>query len=344
MRFEISKVLDAIEHRLSMDPVLAGAILDIGELLRAQELDGGRPLYLPRVGTVIDALAVKLDDAAVPVYAVAERGLLSSLELTSNEKMVLRRWADDGLIEVLSDVEPGRRLIELHAITGLPVVSRNPLPVAMAYAPVPGIGGVALIDRQGAAPVRADRPGVVPPQAVLARRWRCPEGEPVPVPLLLTTGHPTCPRHGQPLGDDGARPQAMAVTVWVKGAAKTRFPVDPLRPVVVGRAPAQGVMLGPWLDEEALQWVSRAHVELSAGPDGLVVRDLSTNGTVVQKSNGQKAELSRDQTAVVGEQDVVELHQGVELARAGRRPAKAAPASSGIMAEAPTIALRLPRP
>src|SRR5690606_25517695 len=57
MRFEVSRVLDAIERRLSIDPVLAGAILDVEEVLRAAELDGGRPAYLPRVGTVIDALS-----------------------------------------------------------------------------------------------------------------------------------------------------------------------------------------------------------------------------------------------------------------------------------------------
>ncbi|WP_412541247.1 FHA domain-containing protein [Longispora sp. K20-0274] len=333
MRFEISKVLDAIERRLSTDPALVGALVDVGEVLRAVDLDGGRPTYLPRLGAVVDALAVKQDDAAVPVYAIAEKALLSSLELTSNEKMVLRRWADDGQIEVVA-ADPARRLVELAGITGLPVLTRHPLPVAMTMAPVPGLGGVALIDRPGTAG---------PSQAgVLSRRWRCPDGEPVGVPTLLTTGQPTCPRHGLGLVDEGPRPVSQAVTVWVGGTARTRFAVDALRPVVVGRSPAQGVMLGPWLDDDALQWISRAHVELTLAGNLLTVTDKSTNGTVVVRANGPRVELSRDQSELVGEADTVELHQGVELTHAGRRPSRAVSAGGGIMAEAPTIALRLP--
>ncbi|MGY0230226.1 FHA domain-containing protein [Longispora urticae] len=332
MRFEISKVLDAIERRLSTDPALVGALVDVGEVLRAVDLDGGRPTYLPRLGAVVDALAVKLDDAAVPVYAIADKALLSSLELTSNEKMVLRRWADDGLIEVIA-ADPAGRLVELASITGLPVLTRHPLPVAMTMAPVPGLGGVALIDRPGT-------PG--PSQAaVLSRRWRCPDGEPVGIPTL-TTGRPTCPRHGVPLGDEGPRAVSQAVTVWVGGTARTRFAVDALRPVVVGRSPAQGVMLGPWLDDESLQWISRAHVELTLAGTSLTVTDKSTNGTVVVRANGPRVELGRDQSELVGEADTVELYQGVELTYAGRRPSRAVSAAGGIMAEAPTIALRLP--
>ncbi|GIG57865.1 hypothetical protein Lfu02_22370 [Longispora fulva] len=333
MRFEISKVLDAIERRLSTDPALVGALVDVGEVLRAVDLDGGRPTYLPRLGAVVDALAVKLDDAAVPVYAIADKALLSSLELTSNEKMVLRRWADDGQIEVVAS-DPARRLVELAGITGLPVLSRHPLPVAMTMAPVPGLGGVVLIDRPGTAgPAQT---------AVLSRRWRCPDGEPVGIPTLLATGQPTCPRHGVALADEGPRPVSQAVTVWVGGTARTRFAVDALRPLVVGRSPAQGVMLGPWLDDESLQWISRAHVELTLAGNLLTVTDKSTNGTVVVRANGSRVELSRDQSELVGEADTVELHQGVELTHAGRRPSRAVSAGGGIMAEAPTIALRLP--
>lgn len=339
MRFEISRVLDAIEGRLSTDPVLACAVVDVGEVLRAVELDGGRPAYLPRLGAVIDALAVQLDDASVPVYGIVERGLLSSLELTSNEKMVLRRWADDGLVEVLADADPGRRLIEVAEITGWPVLSRNPLPVVTLLTPVPGIGGVALIERHAESP-RASRSHPTP--TVVSRGWRCPDGESVPIPLLLTTGRPTCPRHGQPLVDEGPSPQAASMTVWVGGVARSRFRVDAAAPVVVGRSPARGIMLGPWLDDESLQWISRAHVELSVTGDGLTVTDRSTNGTVVVCGD-RREELIRDQGRPVVENEIIELYQGVEIVRSGHRPRLAMPAAVGIMAEAPTIALRVPQ-
>jgi hypothetical protein len=334
MRFEVSRVLDAIEQRLCTDPVLAGAVVNIGELLRAAELDGGRAAYLPRLGAVIDALATKLDDAAVPVYAVAERDLLSSLELTSNEKMVLRRWADGGLIEVLADADLNRRLIEVATITGLPVLTRSPLSVPMAFTPVPGVGGVTLIERRGPSPEPA------PETAVLNQNWRCPDGEQVPVPLLFATGQPTCPRHGLILINEGVRPPAVAVTVWVEGVAKCRFSVDASNPVVVGRSPAKGIMLGPWLDDESLQWISRSHVELSMVDDVLTVTDKSTNGTVVFE-NGRRVELLRERSHPWGKDDIVELYRGVELTKTGRRPSRPSAGAVGIMAEAPTIAIRL---
>ena len=56
MRFEISKVLDAIEGRVCTDPSLARAVVDLAEVVRYQDLDGGRPASLLRLGMVIDAL------------------------------------------------------------------------------------------------------------------------------------------------------------------------------------------------------------------------------------------------------------------------------------------------
>ena len=60
MRFEISKVLDAIEGRVCTDPSLARAVLDLAEVIRYQDIDGGRPASLLRLGMVIDALARRL--------------------------------------------------------------------------------------------------------------------------------------------------------------------------------------------------------------------------------------------------------------------------------------------
>ncbi len=344
MRFEVSRVLDAIERRLTTDPVLAGAVVDVGQIARATDLDGGRPAYLPRLGLVIDALGRHLGDAAVPVYPVAERGLLSDLELTSNEKMVLRRWADDGIVEVVPAL--GDRLVELAVLTGLPVVTRATMPVP-ALAPVAGVGGAALIERAAEAPPAGDA------RAVLERRWQCPEpdceafgrgrsaGQPVP---RLVHGRPTCPRHERPLADAGARPRSVAVTAWLGGVARTRFAVGD-RAVAVGRSPDEpgSVQLGPWLDDDAVHWVSRSHLELALDGTTLTVTDRSTNGTTVRPADGgQPVALTRGQRHALGDTDFVELYRGVELVRTGQRPPDAVTDDGGVMAEAPTVAMRVP--
>src|SRR5690606_24711674 len=103
MRFGVSRVLDAIEARLSLDPALARGVLDLSEVVRLVDLDGdtAKPATLLRVGRVVDAFAQHLAEDGVAVYVVANRALLSDLDLPSPERMVLRRWADDGLVEVL---------------------------------------------------------------------------------------------------------------------------------------------------------------------------------------------------------------------------------------------------
>ncbi len=159
MRFEISKVLDAIEGRVCTDPQLVRAVIDLAEVIRYQDLDGGRPASTLRLGMVIDALARSLEEDTVPVYAVVHRGVLSDADLTSNERMVVRRWADDGLVEVLDN--PGDRMLEVADLLGLPVLSRVrfdglrgrfPWLVEQpgrVLAPVPGAGGPVFIAHVG---------------------------------------------------------------------------------------------------------------------------------------------------------------------------------------------------
>jgi hypothetical protein len=48
VRFEVSKVLDAIEARLTTDPALARAVVDLAEVVRYADLDGGRPASMLR--------------------------------------------------------------------------------------------------------------------------------------------------------------------------------------------------------------------------------------------------------------------------------------------------------
>jgi hypothetical protein len=367
VRFEVTRALDAVERRLSTDPLLTGAVIDLREVVRLVDLDGGRPANLLRVGMVIDALSRRLGDGGVSLYPVAARGLLSDTDLTSNERMVIRRWSDDGRVEVVpADVAALGRICEVAGLTGQPVITRAPLPgyTGVRFAPVAAAGGAAL-DGGGV--------GTTPSRhAVLGRRWRCPVADcpsfgltagpfsggasrdgGQPPPHLAAGGVPCCPRHGERLVDEGPRAPAVPMIARVGGMVRERFVVIEGAPVVVGRSPDEGdgVVLGPYLDDEAVRWVSRNHLRLELHGDELRVTDLSTNGTVLLGRSGPRETprpvgLSRDHSHRVGEWDLLQLHQGVEVSRADRdfRPATAGQPESSVMGDAPTIAMRLPGP
>jgi hypothetical protein len=364
VRFEVSRVLDAIERRLSTDPALARAVVDLAEVIRYVDLDGGRPATMLRLGMVVDALGRQFGEENVPVYVVADRALLSEPDLSSNERMVLRRWADDGLVEVLP--QPGERLLEVAEMIGLPVLSRARFEAqrerypwladepARLLAPVPGAGGASLLARiapvAGRAPTGPSSTGA----ALLGRVWRCPDrecgsfgplrlgrpgGQPPP---RLRSGVPVCPRHDARLADAGPRPPAEVLAVRVDGMIRRRFVVAADRAVVVGRAPVEdgGVMVGQWLTDEARRWISRSHVRLELYGTSLLARDLSTNGTAV-RPGGSMADADRlVLTRALAEGDVLELYPGVHIGRAGGWSSAATANPSSVMAEAPTMTLR----
>jgi hypothetical protein len=313
---------------------------------------------------VIDALSRRLGDGEVALYPVATRGLLSDTDLTSNERMVIRRWSDDGLVEVVpAEVPALARVCEAAALIGQPVVTKAPLPgyTGMVFRPVAAPGGAALEGGDGTPPPR---------HAVLTRRWHCAVPDcpsfgstagpfsggasrdgAQPPPHLAPGGVPICPRHGERLIDDGPQPAAVAMVARVGGVVRERFVVADGRPVVVGRSPddRHGVVLGPYLDDRAVRWVSRNHVRLDLQGDRVRVTDLSTNGTVVLGHAGpadppRPTGLSRDQPYPVGEWDVIQLHPDVEVGRADRQRRPAGPMQpESVMGEAPTVAMRLPR-
>ncbi|MEU9742446.1 FHA domain-containing protein [Micromonospora chersina] len=382
MRFEISKVLDAIEGRVCTDPSLARAVVDLAEVIRWQDLDGGRPASLLRLGMVIDALSRQLEEDSVPVYAIVHRALLSDADLTSNERMVVRRWADDGLVEVLD--QPGDRMLEVADLLGLPVLSRVRFDglggrwpwlgqAGRVLAPVPGAGGPVFIAHVGGGQTPASGSRSPAGAKLLARQWRCPEpgcalfgggggggafadlarvdrapaGQPPPT---LRNGVPSCPRHGARLGDAGPRPRTAVLAVRIGGLVRRRFVLTETQPVLVGRAPdaTGGVVLGQWLNDEARRWISRNHVRFELRVGEVIVTDTSTNGSGVRPS-GSMAEpdripLAPQQSRVLSEGDLVELYPGVQIGRADEVTSDAKFSPTSVMAEAPTMAMRLPRP
>ncbi|AGZ45830.1 FHA domain-containing protein [Actinoplanes friuliensis] len=377
MRFEVSKVLDAIEARLTTDPALARAVVDLSEIVRYADLDGGRPASMLRLGLVIDALGRHVSEENVPVYAVVPRGLLSDADLTSNERMVVRRWADDGVVEVVPQLDD--RVLEAAELLGLPVLTRTRAEQfrdrrpwveepGRLLAAVPGAGGPVLVARIG----RGEIPAVGEPspmgQKLLARVWSCPEpncnafgsgGDPdspfsdmrkftAPVaqpPPSLRSGAPTCPRHGSRLKDAGPRPEVEVLSVRIDGVVRQRFVVSTDKPVVVGRAPeGGGVMLGQWLTDDARKWISRGHVRLALHNGELTAQDVSTNGTGIRPGGStdddDRVTLNRDETRVLAGNDVVELYGGVNVGRAKLWATGGVTQPSSVMAEAPTMAIR----
>jgi hypothetical protein len=353
VRFGISHVLDAIERQVGTDPAAASAVIDLGEVVRMVDLDGGRPAQLIRLGLVIDAVAKHLGDSSCVVYVIADRALLSDTDLTANEKIVIRRWSDDGLIEVIGTGGPPAavRAREVAALTGLPLITRQTSGYPGAtYAPAPQSGGAVLT-------LRAPGPGPAFPAAVLGRMWRCPEpdcpsfgsphdGQP---PAHLGGGTPRCPRHGAPLQDMGPRPREVVLAVRVRGIVWHRFSVSEAAPVVVGRSPdgEGGVGVGMALDERGLRWVSRNHVRFELRGSSLSVTDVSTNGSVVVSRSGpddrgHSTKLGRGEGAPVSEWSGVRLYDDLEIGYATRSPGAPTDGPAGsVMAEAPTQAIRL---
>ncbi|MPZ25996.1 MAG: FHA domain-containing protein [Micromonosporaceae bacterium] len=376
MRFEVSRVLDAIEARLTLDPALARAVVDLAELVRLADLDrdAGRAASLLRLGHVLDALGRHLAEDGVAVYVVVARSLLSDVDLSSNERMVVRRWADDGLVEVLateamagSGADPADRVLEVAELLAVPVLSRRRFPeYAQRYRWLPR--GLLAPAAAGLSTVGEGLPGPAG-TPVLTRVWRCPEpacagfgapaaaGGSAPItpaggqpPPRLRAAAPTCPRHGTRLTDAGPRPPARVLAVRVDGAVRGRFAVREAAPVRVGRFPAGAdgaggagsvVTLGPLLSEEAGRWISRSHLRLELRGAALVVTDTSTNGTSVRTPGGP-VPLHTGQAYGLGDDDVIELYQGVELGRPTRFQGGAARPAS-VMADAPTVSIRLPR-
>jgi len=380
VRFEVSKVLDAIEARLSTDPALARAVVDLSEIVRYADLDGGRPSSSVRLGLVIDALGRYLAEDNVPVYVISPRGLLSDTDLTSNERMVIRRWADDGKVEVVPVLDD--RVFEVAEMLGLPVLTRTRGEQYRGRRPWIDEPGrlLAAVAGEGGLPVLVSRVGrgdpAKPPERspmaerLLARVWQCPEsnctsfgsgGDPdspfadmrtftSPVsqpPPAIRAGAPTCPRHGSKLKDAGPRPEVEVLSVRIDGVVRKRFVVSTETPVVVGRAPegGGGVMLGQWLTEDARKWISRGHVQFTLLPGGgLVAQDVSTNGTGIRPAGSmdddERITLGRNESRQLAPADVVELYGGVNVGRSKLWATGGVTQTESVMGEAPTMALR----
>jgi hypothetical protein len=361
MRFEVTSVLDAIERHLTTEAALAQVAVDIGEIAWFEALDGGRPVNLLRTGLLVDALSRHYGEEAIRLYPVAGRDLLTDADLTSKERMVLGRWASDGLIEVVPNA--GERVLEVGDIAGMPIAVCRDLHGAEHRYPwvrsdrvlrlALGEGGAQI---HGGHPVPAQAPA--PGAGLLGRLWRCQRRE---CPIFgerravaqavphLRAGVPSCPRHGEPLGNLGVKPPAVALALAVDGVIRERFVLYAGRPVVVGRAPDHpgGIVIGHFMQGEDLQMISRNHLEFELRDEVVLVSDVSTNGTVIRSRSSaygpaEEVHLTGGPPYPLKPWDTVEPHDRVVLGRADRMPTGYGGHGGSVMGDAPTISLGPP--
>jgi hypothetical protein len=199
--------------------------------------------------------------------------------------------------------------------------------------------------------------------ALLRRQWRCDGfdcpafgehrriGQPVP---RMRGEVPICPRHDQPVVDAGPRRPEYPVSIVVDDLPRRRLVVQSGQPVQVGRTLPDSatfdlpevVSVGQWLHEAAAAWVSPVHLRLEATEAGLVVTDVSENGSVLWRRKGPDdpgtARPLHGDAHSLGEWDSVEVYTGIELVRGGRRLITVLDrdALESVLVDAPTAAHR----
>lgn len=346
---------------MTLDASAAEYVVDVANAVREPALGGERAADLARFEGLLDALAAFTRDPAVQVYAITDRSLLTDGRLTAEERQRLDRWYRDGLLEVLPRADD--RMLELADALDLRVVSAdNFLDFHRAYPWIPGNHDRFLrpfLQPDGSIGVRP-RIMPVPPEwqvsrkeeegmlleagvfqrwapsahrSVLSRDWRCPEPG---CPQFGATDRPStalprrrrdqvlCPTHGVPLTDAGPRPRRAQVKVIMDGTVRGRFMVTAGEPLAVGRAPADGgVALGAWIDDAAVESVSRTHVVLRYDSKGLtVVDERSANGTRVRRvrpTGDELLPLFHGTVWTLRRGDSIVLHDRLELLPSGRQ-------------------------
>lgn len=272
---------------------------------------------LHRFQLVLDALARRLDDRNVLVYAVVDRSLLGEVRefRDATDALRLQRWVHRGLVEELPYADP--RLLELCELFGHPVISRDFYDdfrdkhpwiqgdTSHFLLPAPARGRTVVLkerDMGYKSPHEVSRAketselhahGLLvgkrkPNTEVLRRHWRCPvsgcalynraKGRVVAVPRMVR-GRPVCRVHRRELVDDGPRTATVSLKLLVDDACERRFTLEAGSTVPVGRAPTDGVPLWGVIPDELARQVSRRHLEVRVEEDRVCVRDVSTHGS-----------------------------------------------------------------
>ena len=310
-----------MEKHLTSDPEIADALVDLSNVVRQPNIGPPGLRVLHRFRLVLDALARRLKDRNVLVYAVVDESLRRGVHefRDARDALLLQNWAHRGLVEEVPVADP--RLLELCELFGHPVISqdtyvdhrdRHPWiqgDTTHFLMPVPARGRTVELrerDMGYRSPHEVSRAkeasefnanGLLvgrrkPNTGVLRRYWRCPvpgctlydrtTGRTVAVPRMVR-GRPYCRKHRRELEDDGPRAATVSLKVLVDDACVKRFTLEAGGTVPVGRAPADGVPLWGVIPDELARQVSRRHLEVRVEEDRVCVRDVSTHGSRLRR-------------------------------------------------------------
>jgi hypothetical protein len=339
-----------MSEMLVNDPNYADALVDMSNVVRNTQLGGRGPANLVRLERVGAALADLYGTTVIAMFGVADDNLLtrSDLFLDPRQRRTLRDWADSGLI--LTDGKADLPLLKIAEETGLPIITgdrfvghRREFPwlndsddaVLAPQADCYGHVSLKHVELQRKdeweESISAERDllvqqGVSRHPELLGRYWGCPEPrcarhDPVAAAFVLLPlargNRPVCEQHGLDMIDLGPRPRAAQLKIMRGGREQARFTVTQHEPVTVGRSP-DGVDLSPFLDEAALDYVSRRHLHFELGPERLTVTDESTNGSTLILRDGTRLRLhGTTRSFTVG--DRLQVSAGLEIIRSGRR-------------------------
>lgn len=311
-----------MEKHLTPDPQNADALVDLSNVVRKPNIGPPGLRVLHRLQLVLDALAQRLGDRNVLVYAVADDSLRREVHAFPDATDVLRltRWVNRGLVEELPYADP--RLLELCELFGHPVISEDSYQDARAkhpwiqgdtthfLLPAPGRRRTVVLEERDMGVVsphevsrreeEADFKGygllvgknAKPNTQVLRRYWRCPvpgctrydhaQGRVLAVPRMRG-GKPYCQQHRKELQDNGPRAATVSLKLLHDDACVRRFTLEVGSTVPVGRAPANGVPLWGLVPDELAQRVSRHHLDVRVEEDRVCVRDVSTYGSRLRR-------------------------------------------------------------
>ena len=250
----------------------------------------------------------------MPVYAWCTGRLLSDADLTSNERMVVRRWADDGKVEVLATRRPGAgggraaRPAGADPGTAATAWTAGPLgrPSPAGCSPrCPAPAGPVLV-RPWAGERAGQRRTFPAGRALLARAWRCPEpgcrssapaaeaDSPSPTCAPTPARSPSRRRRCGPacrpapgtarLGTPGRGPAPRCLSVRIDGVVRQRFVVTEER-AGGGRPRARGRRRDharPVAHRRRRQVDQPRPRPFALHGGDLVAQDISTNGTGIR--------------------------------------------------------------
>ena len=299
MRFEISKVLDAIEGRVCTDPSLARAVVDLAEVIRyagPRRRPPGQPAA-PRHGHRRARPASWRRTASrstrwctgrcspTPTSPPTSGWWSAAGPTTGSSRCSTTRVTGCWRWPTCSACRCSAGSASTGCAAGFPWLVEQP---GRVLAPVPGAGGPVFIAHVGGGALAGRRrAGRRSARKLLARQWRCPESgcalfgggggrRRVRRPgrgCDRSPGGAAAARAAHRRADlpparrtaraTPARARAAEVlAVRIGGLVRQRFVVteDAAGGGRPGARAGGGIMLGQWLNDEARRWISRGHV------------------------------------------------------------------------------------